>query len=81
MKTDPIDHTIPSRNHAQYISRLITDESRLSSHKIKTEELNSLLIRRYAISKIEYSSKLGYSTMPLGLEEHEVYLIRWKDNY
>lgn len=35
------------------------------------------LIRAYDLVKIEYSSKNGVSSMPVGLEIQEVYLIQW----
>jgi hypothetical protein len=44
------------------------DEARHNTHTISKDELAKKLIRRYELSKIEYSSKKGDSSMPRGFE-------------
>ena len=45
--TDPIDHSIYARDHAQYIAKRLSEESRLNDNVFaSTDVLNSLLIAK-----------------------------------
>ncbi len=68
---DPIDHSVAARNHAQFITNKMNREAHYNKNGFKdSETLNSLLIRsNYEIIQVEYTSILGKSSMPKGLEK------------
>ena len=73
---DPLDHSIPARDHARYIANQIADEAKLSGRKFSdSQEEFRKLIKHYELATIEYTSITNDATMPLGFEKHDVYLI------
>lgn len=73
-----LDKSIPTRHHCQYIANQIADEARLSKHKFAvTEKEYTKLIRHHKLASVQYSkSQNSNSPMPLGLESHDVYMIK-----
>jgi len=75
-----VDHSIPSRSHAQYLASQLHDEAAHCKHRFTNYELlQSLLISKTGeLADIEYTTTRGddHSNMPEGLETQEVYLFK-----
>ena len=72
-----LDHSIVARRHAQFISKQIADEGRLSKHTADMSELPKL-VRHHKLVSIAYTNDRDHKThfnLPLGMNERDVYLL------
>lgn len=73
-----LDHSIIARKHAQAVANLIAEEARLSEHEFKLpEEVFERLIRHNKQASVSYTSTvIQNESMPLGMTEHDIYLLQ-----
>jgi len=73
-----VDHSIPTRSHAQYISSQIHDEASHCSHRFTDYSVLSkmLISKRGELADIEYATTRSADTsnMPNGFDTQEAYL-------
>ena len=80
-----IDKCIAARHHAQFLSHQIADEGRMNEHTFDRDVLGPLhkyLIRNHEVASVEYPGKSDDQSkndrwpLPIGLEKHDVYIIK-----
>ena len=77
-EVDPVDHSMSSRNHAQFIANQIAEEARICTNNFDHKILMSSRVHNHELASIEVKSTFGEQMMPpKGLESHDVYLIKW----
>jgi Tat protein secretion system quality control protein TatD with DNase activity len=61
--TDPLDHTVEARTHAQFFAKQIGDEGRICTHAFSSKaEIFTRLIKHQELANVEYTSISGDSS-------------------